>query len=71
MIKVQAHTETGNNDSEEEYVKVSCRLCDGSVQRQRLRQSGFQVRFPALRIGERLVKAPGAPLPKRVPSPRL
>ena len=71
VTKIQAYSETDNNDSEEGYVKVSYRLDDGSVRTLRLREYDFQQRFPALRIGERLVKAPGAPLPKRVPSPRL
>ncbi len=67
VTKIQAYTETDNNDNEEDYVKVSYRLDDGSVRTLRLRQYDFQQRFPALRIGERLVKAPGEPLPKRVP----
>jgi hypothetical protein len=70
VTKIQAYTETDNNDSEEEYVKVSYRRGDGSVHTLRLRQYDFQKRLPALRIGERLVKTPGEPLPQRAPSPQ-
>lgn len=69
VTKIQAYTETDNNDSEEEYVKVSYRRDDGSVHTLRLRQYDCHKFYPALRIGERLVKERGEPLPKRVSQP--
>jgi len=67
VVEIQPFTKTDQEGDDLDYVRIACRLTDGSERTLNLREYDFQLRYPALHIGERLIKAPGEMLPARVP----
>ena len=70
VINIQPFTKTDQEGDDVDYVRITCRLIDGSERTLDLREYDFRMRFPALSIGERLMKAHGEMLPSRIPPAR-